>query len=99
MALLKLVKMRMTLSNLWDLAYLAHFIIKNGKRTSRDVKRYSLKPEERAYLVQRYDICIALNSLEAFTIYTLGLATAVDKLVHRYIFSSAKLLELLRLVV
>lgn len=41
---------------------------------------------------------IALTSLEPFNIATIGLSTAVEKLVHPSIVTSAEVLELFRLV-
>lgn len=45
MALLKLVKMRMKLSNLLDLAYSGHVIIKIGKKRSLSVKKEQIKAQ------------------------------------------------------
>lgn len=48
--------------------------------------------------MERHELWISLTSSEAFKIATIGLTTAVEKLVHPPIITSTEILELLRLV-
>lgn len=96
MVLLKIVTMCMTLSDRWELAYFYHLIIKNGRMISLSIKHNSSKLEEASHSLEFQGMWVTLTSLESFTITSLGLAVAVEKVVHPSIVTSAEVLELFR---
>lgn len=82
MELLKLATLRMTSADRWDLTYLGHVVVKNGIRISRSVKREGAKVEDAKYSVDRQDVWASLNSMKSFKIAALGLAAAVEEMLH-----------------
>lgn len=95
-ALLKLATLRMTSADRWDLTYFGHVVVKNGTRVARSVMREGVKLEDPKYFLDRQDVWATLNSMEEFSIATLGLAAAVEELLQPSILTSSEVMEMFK---